>query len=160
MSERPPEHDFVLLPHRSLGPRGFLILMALIGSISFVSGLVFMLKGAWPVMGFFGLDVFLVWLAFRMNYRSGQLRERIVIDDGTLTVIRRRPDGREQAWQFPSYWSKTDMETDRSGSGKLYVGSHDRRVRIGAFLGQDELKEFRDSLDDALQMSRVARPHA
>lgn len=154
-----PDYDFVLHPHRSLGPRGFFVLMALFGGLSFVSGMIFVVQGAWPVMGFLGLDVALVWFAFRMNFRDGRKRERIVIHDGTLTVTRRRPSGREEAWSFPSYWSKTDMETDRSGGHKLYVGSSDRRIRIGAFLSQDELKEFRDHLDDALQMARVARPH-
>lgn len=160
MNESAPEHDFVLLPHRSLGPRGFLVVMALIGGVSFTAGAIFMLQGAWPVMGFLGLDVLLVWFAFRMSYRAARQRERVVIDDGTLTVMRRRPDGRVQSWSFPSYWSQTDMETDPAGGRKLYVGSHGRRVRIGAFLPQTELVEFRHTLDDALQLSRAAKPFA
>ena len=55
----------VLTPHRSLGRVGFLVLMALIGGISFVAGIVFLLIGAWPVFGFFGLDVLLLYWAFR-----------------------------------------------------------------------------------------------
>ena len=52
-------------------PTGFLIFMLCIGGISFVSGVVFLLLGAWPVFGFFGLDVLLVYWAFRANYRAG-----------------------------------------------------------------------------------------
>ena len=55
----------MLTPHRSLSPTGFLIFMAVLGGISFVTGMVFLLAGAWPVFGFLGLDVLLVYWAFR-----------------------------------------------------------------------------------------------
>ena len=41
-----------ITPHRSLGSTGFLVLMLCIGGVSFVSGMVFLLMGAWPVFGF------------------------------------------------------------------------------------------------------------
>jgi uncharacterized membrane protein len=67
----------LLTPHRSLGPAGFLILMAALGTASFITGIVFLLMGAWPVFGFFGLDVLLIYIAFRLNYRSGRLYETV-----------------------------------------------------------------------------------
>src|SRR3546814_1874361 len=72
----PALFDVELRPHRSLSPRGFLLLMALICAISFTGGLFFYLMGAWPVIGFMGADVLLIYLAFRINYRSGHLVER------------------------------------------------------------------------------------
>ncbi|WP_416896468.1 MAG: DUF2244 domain-containing protein [Minwuia sp.] len=155
MLETPPDYDFVLHPHRSLGMKGFFLVMGLIGGFSFIAGIVFILQGAWPVMGFLGLDVFLIYVAFRMSYRTGRIRERVVISGGNVTVVRRDARGREQFWEFPAYWARADMETDRRGFGKLYVGSHDRRVRIGAFLTPEELSEFRWTLEDALQLSRA-----
>ena len=156
MHDAAPDFDFVLLPHRSLGPRGFLIVMGLIGGFSFIAGMVFMLQGAWPVMGFLGFDVLLIWLAFRMSYRTGRVRERVVIHDGELTIMRRDTRGHEHAWRFPAYWVRTDLERDRRGFESLYVGSHDRRVQIGAFLTPEELASFRHTLDDALQLARAA----
>ena len=47
----------MLTPHRSLGRVGFLILMLLFGGISFITGILFLLLGAWPVLGYYGLDV-------------------------------------------------------------------------------------------------------
>lgn len=61
----------VLTPHRSLSPRGFLILMSVLATVSFATGLLFASIGAWPVLGFFGLDVGIIYLAFRLNYRAG-----------------------------------------------------------------------------------------
>jgi uncharacterized membrane protein len=67
----------VLTPYRSLRPAGFLVLMVALGAVSFVAGILFLVAGAWPVLGFFGLDVLLVYVAFRLNYRSGRLYETV-----------------------------------------------------------------------------------
>ena len=55
-------------PHRSLNRTGFLVLMAFIGVVSFVAGVAFCLMGAWPVLGFFGLDVLVIYWAFRDQF--------------------------------------------------------------------------------------------
>src|SRR3990170_6671037 len=86
----------ILHPHRSLGPTGFLVLMSAIGVVSFVTGMVFLVMGAWPVLGFFGLDVALVYLAFRLNYRSGRLYETVDLTPAQLTVTRVHPSGRQE----------------------------------------------------------------
>ena len=67
----------VLLPYRSLPPRGFTILMLVLAAISIAAGTLFVSLGAWPVCGFFGLDVGLVYLAFRLSYRSARQREML-----------------------------------------------------------------------------------
>jgi uncharacterized membrane protein len=60
-----------ITPNRSLPRTGFLAVMIAIGGISFVTGLVFALMGAWPVLGFLGLDVLLIYWAFRRGQRDG-----------------------------------------------------------------------------------------
>src|ERR1700740_1350140 len=77
-----------LSPHRSLSRAGFTLLMGVLAPISFVVGVSFLMMGAWPVFGFFGLDVALVWLAFRVNYRAGRLYETVELTPETLTVTR------------------------------------------------------------------------
>ena len=47
----------ILTPHRSLGRQGFVLLMATLATTWLVTGLFFLSKGAWPIFGFFGLDV-------------------------------------------------------------------------------------------------------
>src|SRR5437588_1476045 len=57
----------LLTPHRSLSSAGFFVVMGLIAGISFVGGVVFLIAGAWPVIGFLGLDVALEYWAFRRS---------------------------------------------------------------------------------------------
>src|SRR5262245_22524032 len=85
-SRDPPIFSAVLTPHRSLSPTGFLIFMVVLGGISFVTGMVFLMAGAWPVFGFLGLDVLLVYWAFKLNYRSAQAYEQVTVTPSELTV--------------------------------------------------------------------------
>src|SRR5688572_18843827 len=75
-----------LWPYRSLSRRGFNILMAIAGIVSFVFGVVFTSLGAWPVFGFFGLDVLIIFLAFRRNYLDARAFEHIDLTREVLTV--------------------------------------------------------------------------
>ena len=76
----------VITQHRSLGSTGFLVLMVTIGSISFVAGMMFLILGAWPVFGFFGLEVALVYWAFRANYRAARAYEEVKVTANELIV--------------------------------------------------------------------------
>src|SRR5579862_4653775 len=78
----------IITPHRSLGGVGFLVLMGVLSAVSFAAGIVFLMLGAWPVFGFFGLDVLLVYWAFRINYRRSKATEEISITPSELRVRR------------------------------------------------------------------------
>src|SRR6201994_4526078 len=77
-----------LTPHRSLNRTGFLVVMAFISVISFAAGVVFFMMGAWPVFGFFGLDVLAIYWAFRINFRRAKATEEISITPTELRVRR------------------------------------------------------------------------
>ena len=99
----PPFFSARLTPYRSLGPTGFLILMAFVGGVSFVTGIVFMTKGAWPVFGFFGLDVLAVYLAFRWSYRSARAYEEVHVGRDLVLALKSgnfgSPDFFVKAWE-------------------------------------------------------------
>ena len=69
------KYKITLYPYRSLSKIGFFILMLVLGIISFIAGITFMIKGAWPVFGFFGLDVLLIYIFFKINFKSGKKKE-------------------------------------------------------------------------------------
>jgi uncharacterized membrane protein len=146
-----------LRPNRSLGPRGFALLIAIMAAISFVSGVAFAYHGAWPVLGFFGLDVAVVYLAFRINYRSADASERVVLSETELVVERRRYGRVIGRWAFQPYWLKVDVEEDGRTPGVVLL-SHGRSLAIGSFLSPDERTGFAAMLGDSLAALRRA-PH-
>lgn len=149
-----PYLDAVLHPHRSLGPRGFQILMGIICAVSFVAGMAFVSMGAWPVFGFFGLDVAAIYVAFRLNYRSGRLVEQVRVFDDSLEIECRRPGKPPQSWRFNPYWAQVVLQPDRYGTDQLVVRSHGVWLVLGHFLLPEERAEFAAALRDALARAR------
>lgn len=148
---------FVLHPHRSLTPRGFLILMTFISAVSFVAGMAFLLMGAWPVFGFFGLDVLLIYLAFKLNFRSGRLYETIDITPANLVLTRVHPAGQRDTFEFNPYWARVKLLENLPGGGTaLSLSAQGREERFGRFLTDDERRDLAEALTGALLRARSA----
>jgi uncharacterized membrane protein len=146
----------VLLPHRSLPPRGFHLLMLILGLISVAVGIGFVSIGAWPVMGFFGLDVALVYLAFRLNYRSARRSETIRLADDTFTVERVDVRGERRLWRFQPFWLRVILEERGDEWNRLLVVSHGRSLAIGDIVTAAARRELAASIRDALKRWRDA----
>lgn len=147
----------VLTPHRSLSKRGFLILMLVLCGVSFIAGLAFLLLGAWPVMGFLGLDVAIVYLAFKLNYRAARAYECIEVTRDDLIITRVSADGRHRnVTRLSPTWARLDAQEASDGSVALSLASHGRIVSIAQHLGSDQRRSFARSLTAALRLVRQA----
>jgi len=146
----------ILTPHRSLGPTGFLILMLCLGAASFATGVVFVLLGAWPVFGFLGLDVLLVYLAFRINYRSARAYEEVTVTASELTVRKVSPRGRvREEWTANPLWVRLHQDIhEEFGVERLLLVSRGERLSIAGFLSPKEKKSFAEALSKALFEAR------
>jgi uncharacterized membrane protein len=142
--------DAVLHPHRSLGRRGFLILMGLLSLWLFSMGLRFYILGAWPIMGFMGLDVLAVYIAFKVNYRRARVLETVQLTDERLTVCRILPNGTSREWHFQPSWVRVRMDDPPQIESPLLLTSHGRSLQIGAFLTPEERLEVAEALKDAI----------
>ena len=145
----------VLTPHRSLSPKGFAVQMALVCIVSFGTGLLFYLLGAWPVMGFMGLDVALIYIAFKLNYRAARLYETVDLTSSALTVTRVQPSGKAQSWSFNPYWVRLDLEERIGRSSELSIASHGERLVFAAFLTDLEREDFAQALSRALSANKA-----
>jgi uncharacterized membrane protein len=153
--EGPLYFDAVLRPHRSLGPRGFLILMICVCTLSFVGGMYFMIIGAWPIFGFMGLDVLGVYIAFRASYRSGRLFEAVQLSQSALSVQRVHPSGRIQTWLFEPYWVQVHMDDPPEHGSRLTLRSHGKDLTIGSFLTPEERLDVAKAIREALQAQQT-----
>jgi uncharacterized membrane protein len=142
-------------PHRSLNRTGFLVLMTFVGVVSFVAGVAFWLMGAWPVLGFFGLDVLVIYWAFRVNFRTAHATEDIVVTPSELHVRRVSHRGHVVEWTLNPLWVQLEQTGDPEfGIERLYLVSRGRRVSVGYFLGPDEKASFAKALLAALQAAK------
>ena len=146
--------DALLTPYRSLSPTGFAILMSAIGLVGFAAGLAFYLIGAWPIIGFGGVEFGLFYLMFRLNYRSARISERIRLTPSSLTVERRDLKGDVQRWSFPAFWLRVELAEPTEPDSPLVLSSHGRSLAIGRFLPPGERRDFANALRAALTTAR------
>lgn len=144
----------VLYPHRSLSPAGFRRLMACVGGLSLGTGLVFYLNGAWPIIGFMGLDVALLYWAFKASYRSARAHETVELTDRALIVERVDMADRRQRWTLPPTWLRVNLDEPQRPGSQITLSSHGRHLVVGSFLSPTERREFAQALRDALETWR------
>ena len=144
-----------LTPHRSLGRVGFLILMILFGLVSFITGMLFLVLGAWPVFGFFGLDVLLLYWAFRLNYRHAEAYEQVTVTCSELRVRKVSHLGRAREWVLNPIWVRLDkVEIEDFGIDRLFLISRGKKLSIASFLSPGEKADFARELANALNEAR------
>ena len=141
----------IITPHRSLSGTGFLAVMALVGGFSFIGGMFFFLLGAWPVIGFLGLDVVLVYWAFRANYRAAAAFEEVTVTPSELRLRRVSHRGEIAEWTLNPLWTKLDREKhEEFGLLKLFLVSRGRKLAVAGFLSPKEKESFARALSAAL----------
>jgi len=107
--------------------------------------------GAWPVLGFLGADVILVYLAFKVSYAAGRAYERVRLSESALTVESVDRWGRRRAVDLQPHWLRVDISEAPSG---LTLTSRGHTVAIASFLPPDELDDVADTIRAALARLR------
>lgn len=143
--------DARLRPHRSLSPTGFRALMVCVGAATTFASLPFYLLHAWPVVGFFGLDVALLYCAFRASYRQARAYEDLRLTYVELMFARVAASGQKREWRFNPSWVRLErVDHVEFGPQHLSLVSRGRRWEVGGFLGPDERGELASRLTNAL----------
>ena len=134
----------MLTPHRSLGHVGFLVLMIVFGGVSFISGMAFLLMGAWPVFGYFGLDVLLLYWAFRLNYRQAAAYEQVTVTPTALKVRKVSQRGAAREWVLNPLWVRLDkVAHEEYGIERLFLVSRGKQLVDREFSGPRRKGELR-----------------
>lgn len=141
--------DAVLTPHRSLTLGAFRWLIFVFAGFNLAFAIVFVAHGAYPVVGFLGLDVLALWLAFHFNYRAAQRRERVCVAADQLYLTRATRKGADH-WVVSPLWAKVRHD-DAAG---VRIMSGGKTMRVGAFLSPKEQSAFAKALDAALWRAR------
>ena len=147
--------DMRLMPHRSLGRAQFRLLMVVFAVAGTASSLPFVIAGAWPVGGFMGLDILVVYLAFRANFRAARAYENISVTPLELLLAKVSARGRRAEWRFHPAWVALDkVEHDEFGLMRLALRSRGQSVEVAAFLGADAKADVASQLTRALAEAR------
>lgn len=147
--------DATLRPNRSLSRAGFLFVMSAVALGGFGIGTAFFLAGAWPVAGFCGLEILLVYIAFKVNFREGRRRERLFLNRNGFQIFRISPKGEETVERLEPTWLSVDLVLSRQRQPRLILRSHGKEWEVGRFLAPFEKAEVADALRVALGRYRA-----
>jgi uncharacterized membrane protein len=146
-----PVFEALLMPHRSLGHGGFVVLMALTSALCIGHGFVFLMAGAWPVFAFFGLDIVLLYGAFWLNYRSGRAREIVSVSRTMLSIQKITPSGQSAEHRFNPFWARFNVARhEEIGITHMDVEGEGRRTDVGSFLNPGDRESFARAFSGAL----------
>ncbi len=144
-----------LTPHRSLTRKHFRLLLIIIGCAGLFTSLPFVIMGAWPVAGFMGLDVALIYFAFRANFRDARAYEDVTLTPLELHLAKVSAKGARADWRFNPSWVRLEREEDEEfGLQRLEVASRGARIEIAHYLGPDDKARFATELSRALAEAR------
>jgi uncharacterized membrane protein len=149
-----PVFEALLYPHRSLGRKGYVILLAGTAAIVGLYGLVFLVLGAWPIFGFLGGEWLLFWFLFRKHHRGDDRAERIRLYADHLLVERFDRRGGHTVARLQPYWLNVILERAADPDCALYLRSHGRSIEIGAFLSPQERRDLATELRAVLHRHR------
>ena len=144
-----------LLPHRSLGPQGLALVMGFFVVMSVISAVPFVMMGAWPVGGFFGLDLLLLYLCFRWNNRDARQYEQVILSRIELIFRKMLPSGEAAERRFNPFWIRLKKDEDPEyGVTRLALVQRREEVEVGAFLAPSERADFAAAFGRALGEAR------
>jgi len=158
-----PDSEFVdqaiyvarLSPHRSLTASHFKILLSVFAAASAITSLPFLLLGAWPVVGFMGLDVALLYFAFRASFNASRAYEQVRLSVLELRLAQVSAKGKTAEWRFHPSWVRLEREEHSEfGTQRLALVSRGQSVEVGAFLGPAAKAAFADEFSQALITAR------
>ncbi len=164
MSEnKPPDSDVWdrpvfsarISPQRSMTPRGVALVLILAAIVSFMVSVPFVILGAWPIAGFFGLDVLLLWFAFRVQAREAHAYEEITVTRPLMLVRDVSAKGRVREARFNPYWVRLKRDTHAEwGVERLSLQEGLRSLEIARHLGRGEKAAFAKALQGGLNDAR------
>ena len=144
-----------LTPHRSLTPRGLRIVIALVIALAALPGLIFFSLGAWPVVGFMGLDVIAIAFALRTAMRREKRREQLTLWSDRLELVATDIKGVVAKSQFSPKTVRLVIDRDfNERTTALRLRTTKGETEIGAFLTQDDKSSLAKAFGTALRKAR------
>jgi len=146
-----------LHPNRSLGRSGRLVVLIGIGLVGVLLSIPFYLLGAWPVIGFYGLDILALYIAFRVCNARALDYEELILTEVELLFRKVPHKGSNREWRFNAFWVRLQRDEHKEfGVQRLALVEGRKSVVVGSFLGAEEKAEVAGALQSALGQTRHA----
>lgn len=131
--------------------------MVAFGVFSFLFGLMFYHLGAIPVAGFFGLDMLLLYLAFRWSFRGARVSTDVQVSTTNVTLLHDDGAGGGRRAVIPTGFARIVLEQPKRAPNVLRIEYGRRGWVIGRFLTDGERSDLATALKTAIAHARSER---
>jgi uncharacterized membrane protein len=129
------EYDFTARRNNSLSSSGRRLVFGFMLVVSLGIAAVFSLAlGAWPIMPFAGLEMMVLYFAFRYMDRHAADYERITVRGGSIAV-EVREGTQVNRLELSRYWARIVCDRDPA---RLALRSHGREIEVGRHLCEEQ----------------------
>ena len=149
--------EAVIVPYRSLSPRGLYTLIAVISVLCGLTALRFWFIGAWPVAAFSVVEIGIAIFLLRLNASRARASELVLLSENALRIVRTDRKGRRQERLLPVGWLNVVIEEPPGRVPRLLLVAHGIREEIATSLGEHEKRDLWTALEAALHRLRNPR---
>ena len=147
--------EAITTPPRSLSRTGMAWLCALTIPAAAVPAVLFAMLGAWPVLGFMGVEVAMVLGLVALHRRwSAAAVESLSLSPGLLRVSCADGRGGRAVAEFDPYWTRLTLEERAGIAPALRLTCRGRTLEVGRFLAEAEKRDLAQALENALRRYR------
>lgn len=130
--------------------------IALFAALAAVPGLIFYSMGAWPIVGFLGFDILVLYWALSASLKSGKAYEEITLWPDALDIRAVSANGTEHIERFNPFFVRFAVLRDNEGRvTALRLMTREREIELGHFLTPDDKASFADRFGTALHRARA-----
>ena len=160
-----------LWPYCSLSRKGAALLLLAMALTGLLFSIIFLVLGAWPVIGFFGVEFGLICLFFHLHHRATAKRfERITKAKPVLRIEQADAKGHISTEEMPLAWLNVRLETEDMDNlpdtdrhllerYRLYLTVQGKKIEIGAFLPYQEKPELAKAITSLIDEPSDQHPN-
>lgn len=158
MNKTPLFHA-ILTPHRSIGASGIRWVVGIYAALAMIPALYFFFSGAWPIIGFLGLDALALWWALSASKNSEKNFEEVILWPDSLQIrrvtARGKKPGRQSFESINPFWFRLHLDRDHDEQiVSIRLVNQQKSFEIGSFLTPDDKTKFASLFSNALARSK------
>ena len=142
--------EILLKPNSSLTGSMRIFFLGSIFFICSIIGVGFFLEGGVMILPFAGLEIILVYLAFRLSFNWSSQKQIIILSKDHVEV---RVDGLKEFFTWKEFRSFATFNVTKNNNENhdLSFRSKGKEVIVGSFLNEDDKSILRDEISKIIQ---------
>ena len=130
-------------------------ILSLFGCVCVLVGVTFALIGAQPVLGFMGIEIILLFAAYRFCVRNSRMAEQIILSRHSLLFRRIDRYGNVSITNLEPLWLRVEIGRAKGVFRHIILASKGRTYNVGVFLTPEEKVVLLNTLQRALRKLRT-----